>query len=70
MDLRRAIALIPCPTLVIAGRDDTVTAASHGALIAETIPGARLVVLPAVHLPNVECPDGFMEAVLDFLLAR
>jgi 3-oxoadipate enol-lactonase len=69
-DLRRTISLIERPTLVIAGRDDTVTAASHGELIAATIPGARLVVLPAVHLPNVERPREFREAVLEFLLSR
>jgi 3-oxoadipate enol-lactonase len=69
-DLRRTIALVPRPTLVIAGRDDTVTAASHGERIAATIPGARLVVLPAVHMTNVERPEEFMQAVLDFLLAR
>lgn len=69
-DLRRTIALIPRPTLVIAGRDDTVTAARHGEQIAATIPGARLVVLPAVHLSNVERPEEFLRAVLDFLPAR
>jgi len=69
-DLRRTISLIERPTLVIAGRDDTVTAASHGELIAATIAGARLVVLPTVHLPNVERPREFREAVLEFLLSR
>ena len=68
-DMRRTIALIPNPTLVIAGRDDPVTAASHGELIASTIPGARLVMLPTVHMPNVELPEAYMEAVLGFLLA-
>lgn len=68
-DLRRTNALIPVPTLVVAGRDDTVTLASHGEQIAATIPGARLIVLPAVHLSNVELPERFMEAVLGFLLA-
>ncbi|MCW0206069.1 MAG: 3-oxoadipate enol-lactonase [Achromobacter sp.] len=68
-DLRRTIALIPNPTLVIAGRDDTVTAASHGERIAATIPGARLLVLPAVHLSNVELPEAFESAVLEFLQA-
>lgn len=67
-DLRRTISLIECPTLVIAGRDDTVTAASHGELIAATIPGARLVVLPTVHLPNIERPREFRDAVMGFLL--
>jgi 3-oxoadipate enol-lactonase len=66
-DMRRTIALIPRPTLVIAGRDDTVTSADHGERIAATIPGARLVVLPAVHLPNVERPQEFLQVVLDFL---
>lgn len=67
-DLRRTIALIPRPTLVIAGQHDTVTAASHSELIAATVPGARLVVLPAVHLSNIEFPEEFMQAVLGFLL--
>ncbi|MER8774004.1 alpha/beta fold hydrolase [Mesorhizobium sp. M0563] len=66
-DLRRTIALISRPTLVIAGRHDTVTAASHSELIAATVPGAKLVVLPAVHLSNVEYPAEFMQAVLGFL---
>lgn len=67
-DMRRTIALINRPTLVIAGRDDTVTLASDGEHIAATVPGARLVILPAVHLPNVEHPDMYVRTVLDFLL--
>ena len=67
MDLRRTIALISRPTLVIAGQHDTVTALSHSEYIATTVPGAKLVVLPAVHLSNVEYPGEFMEAVLGFL---
>ncbi|MBO9327974.1 3-oxoadipate enol-lactonase [Achromobacter xylosoxidans] len=68
-DLRRTIALIPTPTLVIAGQHDTVTAASHSERIAAAIPGARLLVLPAVHLSNVEFPQEFERAVLEFLPA-
>ena len=67
-DLRRTIALIQRPTLVIAGANDTVTLASHGEYIASTVPGARLVILPAVHLPNVEHTDAYVRTVLDFLL--
>ncbi|HEV2673035.1 MAG TPA: 3-oxoadipate enol-lactonase [Aliidongia sp.] len=67
MDLSRTIALISRPTLVIAGQHDTVTALSHSELIAAAVPGARLVVLPAVHLSNVEYPDEFLDAVLGFL---
>lgn len=70
MDLRRTIALIDRPTLVITGRNDTVTAASHGEAIAATVPRARLQELAAVHLSNIERPDEFMDAVLGFLLPQ
>ncbi|HBO4304688.1 TPA: 3-oxoadipate enol-lactonase [Pseudomonas aeruginosa] len=68
-DLRAQLARIERPTLVIAGAYDTVTAASHGELIAASIAGARLVTLPAVHLSNVEFPQAFEGAVLSFLSA-
>jgi 3-oxoadipate enol-lactonase len=67
MDMRRTIALIRCPTLVIAGQYDTVTLPSHSELIAATVPGSRLVILPAVHLSNIEYPDDFLSAVFEFL---
>jgi 3-oxoadipate enol-lactonase len=66
MDMRRTIALIDRPTLVLAGRYDTVTSVSHGEKIAAGIPGAKLLVLPAVHLSNIEYPAEFVSAVLDF----
>lgn len=69
-DLRRTIALIPRPTLVIAGQYDTVTAASHSELIAATVPGSKLVVFPAVHLSNIEYLTEFLETVLEFLITR
>lgn len=68
-DMRRTIALIDRPTLIIAGEHDTVTAASYSEAMAAAIPGAQLVVLPAVHLPNIEMPVEFMKAVLAFLHA-
>lgn len=66
-DLRRTIALIDRPTLVIAGEHDTVTSAEHGKEIAAGIPGARLAVLPAVHLSNVEQHAAFLDTVVTFL---
>lgn len=70
MDLRRVITLIPNPTLVIAGEYDTVTLPGHSEEIAASIPDARLLVLPAVHLSNVEYPVEFNRAVLEFLLEK
>src|SRR3546814_19207356 len=54
LDMRAALPRISRPTLVIAGRHDTVTLASHGELIAAKVPGASLAMLDTVHLPNVE----------------
>ena len=68
LDMRRTAALILAPTLVIAGRDDTVTSLSQGELLARTVPGAELLILPVVHLSNVERPDDFLAALLDFLI--
>lgn len=66
-DLRRTIALIPNETLVIAGQFDTVTSARHSEEIATTIPNARLVTFPTTHLPNVELPEQYGEALVGFL---
>lgn len=70
LDMRRTVALIPHQTLVIAGQYDTVTLPSHGELIAATVPGAKLVVLPVVHLSNIERPADFLRIVLEFLLSK
>jgi 3-oxoadipate enol-lactonase len=67
LNMRRTIKLITSPTLVIGGQYDTVTLPSHSELIAATIPGAKLVMLPVVHLSNLESPEAFMSAVLEFL---
>jgi 3-oxoadipate enol-lactonase len=68
MDMRRTMALIQSPTLVIGGKYDTVTLPGHSEHIAATIPGAKLLLLPAVHLSNIEYPVEFLKAILDFLL--
>ncbi|WP_028549593.1 alpha/beta fold hydrolase [Paenibacillus sp. UNC451MF] len=70
MDMRRTVALISRPTLVIAGQYDTVTLPSHGELIAKTVPNAKLVMLPAVHLSNVEYQAEFLSTVLEFLQSK
>ncbi|QJC52361.1 3-oxoadipate enol-lactonase [Paenibacillus albicereus] len=67
MDMRRTASLIDRPTLVIAGEQDPVTLPEHGELLAQTIPGAELIVLPTAHLPNVELESAFLEAVTEFL---
>lgn len=66
-DLRRTVSLVSAPTLVIGGIDDKVTLASHSEAIAAAIPGARLRLLPGVHMLNVERPAEFLDEVGSFL---
>jgi len=58
-------------TLVLHGGADTVVDPRNGRLLADRIPGARLVTFPELgHLLFWEDPDGFADAVAAFLLAR
>jgi pimeloyl-ACP methyl ester carboxylesterase len=68
MDLRTDLARIAVPPLVIAGNFDVpMPWEGHGRLLAESIPGARAVRLDGGHLTNLERPQEFAAAVLDWL---
>jgi pimeloyl-ACP methyl ester carboxylesterase len=71
MDRRDAtdvLAAVHVPTLVIVGEEDTLTPVEESRRLAETIPGARLEVVPgAGHLPNLEQPARFNAALTAFL---
>ena len=69
MDMRPSLGLIRVPCLVIGGKDDPATPPEHSQMLVREIPGAKLTMLPAAHLSNVEQPDEFSDAVLDFLSA-
>ncbi len=59
---------IGCPTLVITGRNDALVAWQNSQLLAERIPGARIIVLePAGHCFWLEQPQTTYEAIRDFL---
>lgn len=61
---------IRVPTLVIVGDGDVPSIVRLADLLAHTIPGARKIVFPGVaHVPNLERPEEFNQAVLDFLEA-
>jgi 3-oxoadipate enol-lactonase len=68
IDFRASNPTIKAPTLVIVGAHDPATPPSAGETIAKAIPGAKLVSLDAAHISNVEQPQPFTKAVLDFLL--
>jgi 2-hydroxy-6-oxonona-2,4-dienedioate hydrolase len=60
---------ITAPTLVVVGDADLPTIFDAVDLLTEKLPNARKVVIQdAAHLPNLEHPEEFNRAVLDFLL--
>ena len=62
------LSQISSPTLVIHGETDRLVPAGNGKLIAERIPGARLVLLPhASHLFMTDQPEAAHRAILEFL---
>jgi 3-oxoadipate enol-lactonase len=62
------IAQITAPTLVIHGETDRLVPSANGRLIAERIPGAKLVLIPhASHIFETDQPGAAHQAVLEFL---
>ncbi len=69
-DLRRDIARISAPTLIISGTGDLPTPPSDGLALAEAIAQSQYLELPAAHLSNQEQPEQFNAAVVAFFLAH
>lgn len=66
----RSSGSITAPALVLGGADDALVPTADIRELAESIPGARLVMVPeAGHLINVEARDGFVREILDFVSA-
>jgi 3-oxoadipate enol-lactonase len=67
MDHRELLHTIKAPTLLIAGRHDPATTVENAEFIRDRVSGAKLVVLDAAHISNVEQAEKYTAAVLDFL---
>lgn len=67
MDQRESIGSITAKTLVIGGTADTSTPPEQAELIASRIPDAKLVMLEAAHLSNIERANEFNAALIEFL---
>lgn len=62
------LAEIAAPTLVIHGADDQIVPLGEAEAMAEAISTAEFVVIPdAGHLPNLEQPDLFNDALYEFM---
>ena len=67
MDQRDILKDIAVPTMVIVGDQDPATTPEQGQLIADRVPGARLVTIQnAAHLSNIEQPGQYMDALTSF----
>ena len=61
------LAEISCPTLVICGADDGMVPPENSRALAQTIPGARLELIPQCgHLPMLEQPEAVRDLVFEF----
>lgn len=68
-DLTPWLAAIKVPTLIVSGIHDPATTPADGRFLAEQLPDARLVEVPAAHISNIEAQASFNREVLSFLLA-
>lgn len=67
-DVRERLGQIGAPTLVMTGDQDPLVPPENSRLLAESIPGAQLVVFPGGrHAFNVEFEEDSNSAVLDFV---
>jgi len=67
-DVADRLGDIHTPTLVLHGDVDPLVRIENGRLLAERIPGARLIVYENVgHIPEVECADDFNRDLAAFL---
>lgn len=66
-DAREEVAGIRTPTLVMSASGDVSTPPADGHFLADRIPGARYHEIDGAHLSNLEAPEAFTAALLDFL---
>lgn len=66
--LRRRLARVTLPSLVIWGEDDHLVDPAYGQAYAQALPDARLVLIPgAGHFPQTEQPERFLTLVREFV---
>jgi 3-oxoadipate enol-lactonase len=68
LDLTDRLSAIKLPTLIVVGEDDQGTPVAASQAIQAKIAGSRLEILEsAAHLSNMEQPEAFTRAIMDFL---
>ena len=68
LDLPERLDEVAVPVLVITGDDDRIVPKEQSVRLAEELPQADLVVIPNCgHVPQEECPEPFLQAVLEWM---
>ena len=71
LDLRGDLQKVTVPALVLVGEQDEATPPPMSRELAAGLPDARLRIIPGcAHVPQLQAPKTFLEAVSDFLAAR
>jgi 3-oxoadipate enol-lactonase len=71
LDLRPELAKVKIPVLVLVGEQDEATPPPMSHELAAGLPNARLQVIPGcAHVPQLQAPGIFLEAIGDFLPMR
>jgi 3-oxoadipate enol-lactonase len=69
-DERGRIASVRLPTLIVQAMDDAVVDASHGRILRQSIPGAKIRILAETgHMVPVERPEETADAIATFVRA-
>jgi 3-oxoadipate enol-lactonase len=70
LDLRPDLSKVKVPVLVLVGEHDEATPPPMSHELAALLPNARLKVLAGcAHVPQLQAPHAFLEAIADFLTA-
>ncbi len=65
--LRRRLARVTIPALVVWGENDPIIAPGYGRAYAQALPNARFALIPACgHLPQLDQPARLLEVVREF----
>jgi len=68
LDLRGELAKVKIPVLVVVGEHDEATPPPMSQELAALLPDARLKIIPGcAHVPQLQSPKLFLEAISDFL---
>ncbi|SIS43253.1 4-carboxymuconolactone decarboxylase /3-oxoadipate enol-lactonase [Zobellia uliginosa] len=69
-DFREVVKTISLETLIITGDEDVVTNVAAAQKIQKEIPGAKMKVFHARHLPSTELPFDYAETLINFIVGE